>query len=106
MTSASTDSLSLVDKVAIITGSGRENGIGAGIATCLARAGARVVVNYVSDSTAPRAAKVVSKIEDIAGKGSAISVQADISNLEGAENLVKQTLDMFKVDHIDILGTS
>ncbi|KAM0274305.1 hypothetical protein ACHAQH_007979 [Verticillium albo-atrum] len=41
----------LQGKVPIVTGSGRENGIGAGIALAFARNGASVVVNYVSDSS-------------------------------------------------------
>lgn len=97
------DSLSLVGKVAIVTGSGKENGIGAGIALTLAKAGARVVINYMSDSTAARAVQVVERIEKAAGKGSAIVVQADISNPEGAEKIVKETLSGFGVDHVDIL---
>ena len=97
-------SLSLEGKVAIISGSGRENGIGAGIAIALAQAGARVTLNYVSDTTAPRAASVVEKIEGIAGKGSVIAVQADVSTLDGVKKLVSETLKGFGVDQIDILG--
>ena len=99
------DSLSLANKVAIITGSGKENGIGAEIAITLARAGARVVINHVSEATAPRAANVVSKIEAEAGKGSVLVVQADISTLDGVTKLVQETLTGFGVAHIDILGT-
>ena len=102
---AAQDSLSLTGKVAIITGSGKENGIGAGIALALARAGARVVINYVSDATAPRAAEVAEKIETAAGKGSVIVIRADVSTVEGTRNLVQDTLTTFGVDHIDILGT-
>jgi len=98
-------SLSLANKVAIVTGSGKENGIGAGIALALAHAGARVAINYVSDATAPRAATVVSKIEAEAGKDSVLVIPADISTTDGASKLVQETLAGFKVDHIDILGT-
>jgi NAD(P)-dependent dehydrogenase (short-subunit alcohol dehydrogenase family) len=55
------DTLSLDGKVAIVTGSGRENGIGAAIANALARNGAAVTINYVSDSSAPRAAAVAKR---------------------------------------------
>lgn len=103
MTTQGTNGI-LVNKVAIITGSGRETGIGAGIALTLARVGARVVINYVSDSTAERAAKVVENIEATAGKGSAIVVQADVASVEGAKKIVDETLSGFGVDHIDILG--
>lgn len=104
MASQSVDFLSLAGKVAIVTGSGKENGIGAGIAIALAGAGARVVVNYLSESTAPRAAEVLSKIEALAGKTNVLLVQADISTAEGAKKLVDTTLSGFGVDHIDILG--
>lgn len=100
----STDSLSLAGKVAIVTGSGKENGIGAGIALALARAGARVVINHISEASAPRAIEVVSRIEAVAGKNSAVIVRADISTPEGAKHLVSEGLKGLGVDHIDILG--
>lgn len=96
------DTLSLEGKVAIVTGSGRENGIGAGIATTLARNGAAVVINYVSDSTAQRAARVAQEIQKSGGKS--IVVQSGIDTPESAQNMVQKTLDGFKTDHIDILG--
>lgn len=94
----------LANKIAIITGSGKENGIGAAIALTLARAGARVTINYVSDSSASRAVEVVSNIEAAAGKGSVISIQADVSTAEGTKKIVEGTLSGFNVDHIDIIG--
>lgn len=96
------DSLSLHGKVAIVTGSGRENGIGAGIAVALARNGASVVVNYVSESTRDRAGKVAENLKSIGGD--AIVVQAAVDTLEGARTLVRETLQGFNTDHIDILG--
>ncbi|KAI0890805.1 hypothetical protein F4806DRAFT_347827 [Annulohypoxylon nitens] len=95
------DTLSLEGKVAIITGSGRENGIGAGIAMALARNGAKVTINYISEATAPRAAEVVKNIQAIGGKATAI--QADISSLPGATRLVDKTLEAFHTDKVDIL---
>lgn len=96
--------LSLTGKVAIITGSGRETGIGAGIALTLARNGAWVVINHISDESAPRAAKVAESIvQNTIGK--VIVVQADVSTPEGAKVLVEESLRQFKVDHVDILGT-
>lgn len=97
------DTLSLEGKVAIVTGSGRENGIGAGIALALARNGASVVVNYVSDSTAQRAQTVATSLRE-AGAKDVIIVQASVDTLEGAKKLVKATLDELKTNHIDILG--
>jgi NAD(P)-dependent dehydrogenase (short-subunit alcohol dehydrogenase family) len=98
------DSLSLHNKVAIITGSGKENGIGAGIALSLARAGARVAINYISEATAPRAAQVVSTIQAVAGKSSVLVVRADVGTPEGAQKLIQETLEGFETDTIDILG--
>ncbi|KAM0249161.1 hypothetical protein ACHAQJ_009168 [Trichoderma viride] len=97
------DRLSLANKVAIVTGSGKENGIGAAIALSLASSGARVVINYVSDATASRAEIVRSKIEAAAGKGSVIVVQADVTTQEGCKKIVGETLIKFGADHIDIL---
>ncbi|KAL6910201.1 hypothetical protein GGI43DRAFT_426977 [Trichoderma evansii] len=97
------DSLSLAGKTAIVTGSGKENGIGAAIALALARNGARVVINYVTEATAPRAAKVAASIEAVAGKGSAVVIQQDITTPEGTKRLVAETIKAFGVDKIDIL---
>ncbi|CAH0034316.1 unnamed protein product [Clonostachys rhizophaga] len=81
----SPDTLSLASKVAIVTGSGRENGIGAAIARALARNGAAVTIHYVSDSSASRAAKVAQGIRDNGGK--ATVVQADVINNAGGNKL-------------------
>src|SRR4051794_20117098 len=96
--------LSLAGKVAIITGSGKENGIGAGIAKTLAEAGAQVAINYVSDATATRAIQVVAAIEAIVGKGRVIVIQADVSTLDGTRHLVQETLKGFNSDKIEILS--
>jgi 3-oxoacyl-[acyl-carrier protein] reductase len=42
--------MSLVDKVVVITGAGRPNGIGAGIARCFANEGAKVVITDLDGS--------------------------------------------------------
>lgn len=96
------DSLSLAGKVAIITGSGRENGIGAAIAAGLARNGASVTINYFSESSAPRAEVVA---EEIRSKGGKVIVIRAAVDQEGAKVLVDRTLKAFGTDHIDILGT-
>ena len=96
------DTLSLQGKVAIVTGSGRENGIGAGIALALARNGASVVVNYMSNSIKDRAANVAETLRKAGGR--AVVVQSAVDTLEGARDLVKKTLESFNTDHIDILG--
>lgn len=96
------DTLSLLNKVAIVTGSGRENGIGAGIGLALARNGASVVVHYVSDSVKDRAAEVCETLRKSGGQ--AIAVQAALDTIDGAKRLVNETLEGFNTDHIDILG--
>jgi NAD(P)-dependent dehydrogenase (short-subunit alcohol dehydrogenase family) len=97
------ETLSLVGKVAVVTGSGRESGIGAGIATALARNGASVVLNYLSDTTGPRAAALAAKIEAEYGV-KVVPIQADVEDPEGANSLVEKTLEVLEADHIDILS--
>ncbi len=85
----------LTDKIAIVTGASR--GIGAGIALLLAKRGATVVVNYNSSPDAANA--VVEKITSEGGK--ALAVKADVSEEEGANELVKTTIDTY--GKLDIL---
>ncbi|KAH6659286.1 hypothetical protein BKA67DRAFT_589401 [Truncatella angustata] len=96
------ETLSLAGKVAIVTGSGREPGLGAGIATALARNGASVVLNYVSDSTAPKAEALAARLKT-EWDAKAVPIQQDIESEEGAKGLVEKTLAVFGTDHIDIL---
>lgn len=100
MRAQSDSSLSLQGKVALITGSGKTRGIGAGIATTLAQHGASVVINYVSSSTASSAAAVAEDL--VAAGGKVLVVQADISRPEEAQRLVGETVTAF--GKIDILG--
>jgi 3-oxoacyl-[acyl-carrier protein] reductase len=79
--------MQLAGKVAVVTGGGR--GIGRGIALELARRGAKVVVNY---NSRPDAADEVVQIIKQAG-GDAIAVQADVSQLEAAQKLIKAAID-------------
>ncbi|KAJ4187372.1 hypothetical protein NW767_012285 [Fusarium falciforme] len=95
------DTLSLAGKVAIVTGSGRENGIGAGIALALARNGAAVTINYVSDSVTERANALADKIRGIGGRAAVVKTTVDTP--EGAKFLVQETLKAFETDRIDIL---
>ncbi|KAI1779671.1 putative short-chain dehydrogenase [Hypoxylon cercidicola] len=96
------DTLSVAGKVAIVTGSGRENGIGAAIAKGLARNGASVALHYVSEETGPRAQALAQSIRDEFGVGVAV-VQADVSTPEGAHKIVAETLKQLNVEQIDIL---
>ncbi len=85
----------LAGKVAIVTGASR--GIGRATAIALAAAGAQVVVNYARSSTA--ADEVVAEI--VAAGGSAIALQADVSDADQVEALVQATLD--KWGRVDVL---
>lgn len=76
-------------RVAIVTGGSR--GIGREIALLLARQGATVVVNYNQNSTA--AEDVVKTIEGADGK--AMAVQADVSDLDQAQRLVKTAVETY-----------
>ncbi|KAJ0107119.1 hypothetical protein J7T55_014649 [Diaporthe amygdali] len=70
-------------KVALVTGAGR--GIGASIAVELARAGAKVIVNYAS-SSGP-AEKVVAEIKSLGSD--AVAIQANVRD-------VKETVRLFE----------
>ena len=85
----------LADKSAIGTGASR--GIGRAIAEDLAAAGATVVVNYRSNADA--AAEVVAGI--VEKGGTAVSIQADVSDFAAAQQLIKDTIAAY--GHIDIL---
>jgi 3-oxoacyl-[acyl-carrier protein] reductase len=87
--------IDLTGKVAIITGSSR--GIGVGIATELARLGAKVVINHRNSE---EAAQAVKQAIEAAG-GEALVSQADVSQADEAQRLVKETLDAF--GRVDIL---
>lgn len=85
----------LADKVALITGASR--GIGRAAATALAAEGAQVVVNYARSSAA--ADEVVAQITG--DGGSAIALQADVSEADQVESLVKATME--KWGRVDVL---
>ncbi|MGB7416548.1 MAG: 3-oxoacyl-[acyl-carrier-protein] reductase [Thermosynechococcaceae cyanobacterium] len=86
---------SLQDKVAIVTGASR--GIGKEIALALAAEGAAVAVNYASSSAA--ADRVVADITDKGGQ--AIALQADVSQEDQVDSLVKAVLE--KWGRVDVL---
>ncbi|SET55330.1 3-oxoacyl-[acyl-carrier protein] reductase [Nitrosomonas marina] len=88
----------LHEKVAIITGSSR--GIGAETALTLARAGARVVINYLQNRQA--ADDVCLTITQEGGK--CIAVQADVSKSADVKRLFATTIEHF--GKIDILVNS
>lgn len=83
------ETLSLENKVALVTGGSR--GIGRAVALELAARGAAVVVNYNKSSAA--ADEVVKKIQATGGKAAAF--QADVSDIKQAEALVKFAVESF-----------
>ena len=79
-------------QIAIVTGAGQ--GIGQGVALCLARAGARIVVN---DTAQDRIASTVAAVEALGTQ--ALGVQANVTQASEVERLVQETLGRFgKVD--------
>ncbi len=86
--------LGLNGKVAVVTGASR--GIGRAIALELAARGARVVVNYHRSEQA--AQEVVSQIK--ANGGEAVAFQADVSDFQQAQALIKFALETFGDLHI------
>lgn len=87
--------LSLEGRVAIVTGASR--GIGRAIASELAQRGAAIIVNYHHSDEAAK--NLVHQIESNNGK--AIAIQADVSNYQQAQMLVKTAIDTY--NKLDIL---
>ncbi len=85
----------LEGQTALVTGASR--GIGKAIAIGLAKEGAEVIVNY--SSSIENANKVVSEINSFGGK--AYTLQADISNENSVNELIKTILE--KNNKLDVL---
>jgi len=88
--------MKLKDKVAIVTGGGRD--IGKSVSLQLAAEGAKVAVNYRSDEAAAKA--TVAEIE--AAGGTAILVQADVTKPAEVARLVEETTAAFG-ERVDVL---
>ncbi|MCM3572807.1 MULTISPECIES: 3-oxoacyl-[acyl-carrier-protein] reductase [Mesobacillus] len=85
----------LEGKVALVTGASR--GIGREIALELAREGASVAVNYAGSE-----AKALEVVDEIKAMGQdAFAIQADVSNSESVNDMVKETIERF--GKLDIL---
>ncbi|KAK7432546.1 hypothetical protein QQZ08_000753 [Neonectria magnoliae] len=96
------DTFSLAGKTALVTGSARENGIGAAIAKAFARSGASVAIHYVSASSKAKAEKVAASIAREFGTKTTV-VQGSVEDPSIANKIVEQTLKGLGADHIDIL---
>jgi glucose 1-dehydrogenase len=87
--------MELAGKVAIVTGAAQ--GIGAAIAMCFAREGAKVVIDYFGSSTEADAL-----CRQLTGEGhTAIDVRGDVSKRMEVEALVQRTVKEF--GRIDVL---
>jgi 3-oxoacyl-[acyl-carrier protein] reductase len=87
--------IDLAGRTALVTGGSR--GIGRACCLGLARAGARVAVNYRVET--PAADGVVRAIEEAGGE--AFSISADVARREEAEMLIEETVDRF--GRLDVL---
>ena len=88
--------MKLKDKVAIVTGGGRD--IGRAVSRRFAAEGAKVVINYRSDAASAEA--TAAEIND--GGGTAILHRADVTKAAEVEGLVGAARDAFG-DRIDVL---
>mmetsp|Transcript_23714 Transcript_23714/g.55958 ORF Transcript_23714/g.55958 Transcript_23714/m.55958 type:complete len:298 (-) Transcript_23714:232-1125(-) len=84
-------------KVVLVTGSSR--GLGKAIALELGKAGQKVVINYVSDSSKESADATIKEIEEAGGEG--FAVQADTSDPDAIAEMFKAATEKFET--VDVL---
>lgn len=85
----------LTNQTAIVTGA--NSGIGKGIALALAKDGANIIINWISDETAANEVVELSKKEG----ANAIAIKADVSKEDDVKNMFAQTIETFGT--VDIL---
>jgi 3-oxoacyl-[acyl-carrier protein] reductase len=83
------DELGLKGRVALVTGGSR--GIGKAVVGLFASSGTHVAVNYVRDEAAARATVNLAQGHGV----KALAIQADVSQLDQAEQLVQETVEHF-----------
>ena len=93
-------------KIALITGAGGEHGMGRAIAVRLAREGANVIVNDITEHPYAGSqadwAGMPDVVREIEGMGQqAMGIVADVSDADQVDNMVRQALEQF--GRIDIL---
>jgi 3-oxoacyl-[acyl-carrier protein] reductase len=86
--------MSLINKVAIVTGAGR--GIGKAIAIALAREGANIIAIDVDIQTAEKVAKEIKSLDR-----QALAIRVDVSDSKEVNQMVRSVLKKFK--RVDIL---
>lgn len=80
----------LENKVAIITGAA--TGIGKGIATCFAREGAAVAIDYMPGQE-DAVSQLVQELEGLGGK--ALGVEANVTDEQQVQHMIDQTVEKF-----------
>jgi 3-oxoacyl-[acyl-carrier protein] reductase len=78
--------LGLKDRVALVTGGSRD--IGRAVVELLASFGTHVVINYVKDEASATVVAGIARDHGVQAR----AIQADVSHIEEAEQLLKQTL--------------
>ena len=100
----------LKGKVAVITGSGRSEGLGAAMARRLAAEGCRIVISDIGQSAGPETPPEAigasdamnAMVEEIRGLGAeAIAIACNVMEEDQVQNLVERTVEHF--GRIDIL---
>ncbi len=85
--------MSLIDKVVVVTGAGRPNGIGAGIARCFANEGAKVVITDLDGAPLDETAASI--------PGAVTGMVADAANQQSMAEAAKRVLALH--GRIDVL---